>query len=161
MNTIESVKEFHTTGNVPVESRPCIPDSERVALRIRLLAEELDELRDAAYGKNLVEVLDALVDLQYVLSGTVLEFGLQGVFEAAFADVHDSNMSKFCDTTLEAKNAADHYTFHDKNPVEAYYRKVGKKFVILRSSDDKVLKGLKFRRPNLKKILDNYLEAAK
>ena len=39
-----------------------------------LLPEELNELKQAIEDNDLVEIADALCDLQYVLSGAVLEF---------------------------------------------------------------------------------------
>jgi len=58
------------------------------------LAEELDELKEALAAGDMVETLDALIDLQYVLDGAFLSFGLHGVKTAAFNEVHRSNMSK-------------------------------------------------------------------
>ena len=63
-------------------------------LRLQLIQEELSELALALSQKEIVGVLDALVDLQYVISGTVLTFGLQDRFDDAFQEVHLSNMSK-------------------------------------------------------------------
>ncbi len=45
-------------------------------------------------NNDIVETLDALIDLQYVLDGAFLSFGLHDVKEIAFAEVHRSNMSK-------------------------------------------------------------------
>ena len=47
--------------------------------RARALQEELNELKEAIEQKDLVEVADALADLQYVLSGAVHEFGMGSV----------------------------------------------------------------------------------
>jgi predicted HAD superfamily Cof-like phosphohydrolase len=44
---------------------------------------------------NLVDVYDALVDIQYVNEGAGVAFGLD--MEPGFEEVHDSNMSKFID----------------------------------------------------------------
>lgn len=44
--------------------------------------------------RNLVEVLDGLADLQYVLSGTVVALDLEQIFDEAYLDVHQNNMSK-------------------------------------------------------------------
>ncbi len=41
--------------------------------------EELNELKEAIAQNDLVEVADALADLQYVLSGAVHEFGMSSV----------------------------------------------------------------------------------
>lgn len=161
METIRQVTEFHKTTDSNIEPHPCIPGLDRIALRIDLIAEELEELRKAAYQKDVVEVLDALCDLQYVLTGTVLEFGMQNIFEAAFNEVHDSNMSKFCKDTMEAKAAADSFTFHkmENKRRDAYFKKVGNHFVIRDSYTEKILKGPRFRQPDLKSIIDNYRQA--
>lgn len=93
-NTLEMVQEFHETYGLPVLDAPNISDDKTNALRINLLAEELDELREALAAGDVVEVLDALTDLQYVLDGAYLSFGLHNVKQAAFDEVHRSNMSK-------------------------------------------------------------------
>lgn len=150
---IEKVAEFHKATKSPILESPAIPDMKRADLRLELLEEELKELETAAYKRDLVEVLDALCDLQYILNGTILEFGLQDVFQTAFQEVHDSNMSKFCKSTLEAQHSC--FKLGD-NKVEAYYKKVGPVHVIFRSSDDKILKGINFFQPKLKKILEEF-----
>lgn len=75
-------------------------------LRMQLLTEELAELSSALTDGNKTEVLDALCDLQYVLLGAVLTFGYGEVFEAAFQEVHRSNMSKLDANGQPIKNAA-------------------------------------------------------
>lgn len=64
------------------------------SLRKKLLLEELTELVTAIDAGDPVEILDALVDMQYVLTGTVLQQGMQDVFDAAFMRVHEANMQK-------------------------------------------------------------------
>ena len=66
-STLEQVKEFHETYGLPVENSPNISDQKTNDLRINLLAEELDELKEALKNDDIVETLDALIDLQYVL----------------------------------------------------------------------------------------------
>ena len=61
------------------------------------MQEEVNECLEGFKNDNLLEVLDALCDMQYILIGTVLELGLQEVFEDAFAEVHRSNMTKLDD----------------------------------------------------------------
>ena len=93
-STLEQVREFHETYGLPVESAPNISDQKTNDLRINLIAEELEELQEALKNNDIVETLDALIDLQYVLDGAFLSFGLHDVKEIAFAEVHRSNMSK-------------------------------------------------------------------
>ena len=50
----------------------------------------------AIKDNNLTEVADAPCDLQYVLAGAILEFGMGAKFRALFSEVHCSNMSKAC-----------------------------------------------------------------
>lgn len=91
---IDQVDDFHKAFDVPRLSNPQIPNKERTLLRIRLIEEELNELKEGIDNNDLKEVADALCDIQYVLLGTVLEFGLHEKFEAMFDEVHKSNMSK-------------------------------------------------------------------
>src|SRR5262245_25638537 len=97
------VAEFHTTFKHPVLQKPTIPSEDRCKLRVALLAEELKELEVAILEKDIVEVADALCDLQYVLAGAIHEFGLGEKFKALFEEVQRSNMSKACRSEDEAK----------------------------------------------------------
>jgi len=92
--TLEMVQEFHETYGLPVEAEQTLSSEKTQMLRINLLAEELDELKEALADNDPVETLDALIDLQYVLDGAFLSFGMQDVKQAAFEEVHCSNMSK-------------------------------------------------------------------
>ena len=93
-NTLDQVQEFHETYGLPVENEQTTGSEQTKELRINLLQEELDELKEALANDDYVETLDALIDLQYVLDGAFLSFGMQDVKEAAFNEVHRSNMSK-------------------------------------------------------------------
>ena len=106
-STLEQVCEFHQTYGLPVESSPNISDQKTNDLRINLIAEELDELKEALKSGDVVETLDALIDLQYVLDGAFLSFGLHDVKEAAFAEVHRSNMSKLGDDGKPIRRESD------------------------------------------------------
>lgn len=92
-DTLSIVREWHEAFDVPVQDAPVIPDG-RVQMRLAILEEEVAELRAAVEAGDMVEVLDALCDIQYVLDGTFLEFGLHGLKDQAMAEVHASNMSK-------------------------------------------------------------------
>lgn len=122
---IQAVDEFHRAFGAYRNDAPAgaIPP-EVQALRVRLIAEELDEYRRAAEAGDLVGVADALSDLAYVLFGTYVAHGLKDKAEALFAEVHASNMSK-----LDV----------DGKPV-------------LRA-DGKVLKSALFRPPDLQAVL--------
>src|SRR6201989_367281 len=112
-NSLNQVAEFHTTFKHPIVPQPALPSKERSALRISLLAEELKELQQAVDDDNLTEVADALCDLQYVLSGAILEFGFGEKFKELFDEVHRSNMSKACKTVEEAEQTIAYYRNKD------------------------------------------------
>ena len=80
IDSLNQVAKFHTTFKHPILSAPQIPSTTRCNLRVSLLQEELNELKEAILTNDLVEVADALCDIQYVLSGAVLEFGLGDKF---------------------------------------------------------------------------------
>ena len=61
-------------------------------LRISLIEEELDELKQAMKEKNLREVADALTDILYVTYGAGHAFGID--LDKCFDEVQNSNMSK-------------------------------------------------------------------
>lgn len=75
-------------------------------LRLQLIQEELSELAAAMAERDIVGCLDGLADLQYVIDGTTLALGLQGVFKEAFDEVHRSNMTKLDEHGLPVKNDA-------------------------------------------------------
>lgn len=130
--TLEHVQEFHDTYGLPVLHTPDISNEKTNTLRINLLAEELGELKDALDQGDMVETLDALIDLQYVLDGAFLSFGLQSVKQAAFDEVHRSNMSKLGE---------------DGKP-------------IVRESDGKILKGPNYFKPDISQFIETKKDAA-
>lgn len=69
------------------------------SLRKKLHLEENTELVLAIDAGDLEEILDALVDMQYVLSGTINACGMREVFDAAFMRVHRANMQKVLATS--------------------------------------------------------------
>lgn len=151
IDSLNQVAEFHRTFNAPILETPQIPSPERCALRVSLLQEELNELKQAIEDQDLVEIADALCDLQYVLSGAVLEFGMGEKFNDLFNEVQRSNMSKACDNEQQAQETVVHY---QEKGVEAHYEKSGEKYNVHRTSDHKVLKNKYYSSADLKGILD-------
>ena len=114
------VAQFHGAFGIPVQSKPAVPSADRVKLRLRLIAEEfcetmraagvavtafgverelaraIDEREDAV---DMVEFVDGLADLQVVIAGTELEFGVYGA--AVLDEVMASNLSKIGSTVRD------------------------------------------------------------
>ena len=79
-------------GMVPPTAPIDAIDHEWTQRTTTLLAEELDELCDAASVGDRAECVDALIDIIYVASGALNQMGVDG--DAAFDLVHHANMCK-------------------------------------------------------------------
>ncbi|WP_294219248.1 nucleoside triphosphate pyrophosphohydrolase family protein [uncultured Chryseobacterium sp.] len=152
IDSLNQVAEFHTTFKAPILETPQIPSKDRCNLRVALLQEELNELKQAIEDNNLVEIADALCDLQYVLSGAVLEFGLGSKFVTLFNEVQRSNMSKACDNEEQAQETV---AFYQEKDVESFYEKSGEKYNVYRKADQKVLKNKYYSPADLKSIIED------
>lgn len=152
LDCLNQVAEFHRTFHHPVEPEPVIPSEKRCRLRVALLSEELKELERAIADQDLVEIADALCDLQYVLSGAVLEFGLGPKFRALFDEVQRSNMSKTCKTEAEAEETMRYY--REERGVESYVKKEGEVYLVYRNGDNKTLKSVQYSPADLRSILE-------
>lgn len=148
---LNSVARFHEIFNLPVLEKPTIPDAARCELRLSLIQEELNELKEAIENNDIVEVADAFADLQYVLSGAILEFGMGPIFKKLFDEVQRSNMSKTC-KTLEVANKTQQHYLENKN-TESYIESKDDEYLVYRIPDRKVLKSVEFSEPELEKIL--------
>ena len=151
-DALKMVADFHQTFKHPIQPEPIIPGEDRCKLRVALIAEELKELEAAIRDKDIVEVADALCDIQYVLSGAILEFGLAEKFNDLFGEVQRSNMSKACASEEEARQTVEHY--RKKDGTECYYRMEGDKWLVYRKSDNKTIKSVGYSPADLKQILN-------
>ena len=152
IDSLNQTADFHRLFNHPILDDPTIPDKKRCDLRVELISEELKELKEAIETNDIVEIADALCDIQYVLSGAVHEFGMSEKFVELFNEVQRSNMSKACDSVEEAEKTIDYYK-KEKNTVSFYEEKNGK-YLIYRASDRKTLKSINYSPANLKSILE-------
>jgi predicted HAD superfamily Cof-like phosphohydrolase len=150
---LELVAEFHRTFHHPILPAPAIPDERRCKLRVALLAEELKEMEHAIEQNDLVGVADALCDLQYVLSGAILEFGLQEKFKALFEEVQRSNMSKVCHSEDEAQRTVEFYK--NKDGTECYFKREGNHWLVYRTQDNKTIKSVNYSPADLESILQS------
>lgn len=120
------VKEFHEAMGLPAPSRVDWPeltdqtavdmlyavnilarlavwlkgtaDGDPYLLRFQLMVEELSEFGGAIVDEEPTHrKLHELTDLQYVVDGTYVQFGLDTLKQKATEEVHRANMSKFDD----------------------------------------------------------------
>jgi len=121
---LQQLWDFQSIYNQTRNTKPTLIEPEDYYLRYRLGKEELSEYLDACNNDDLVEITDALADQLYILLGTMVAHGMQGIIEDVFNEVHRSNMSKLGE---------------DGKPI---YRE-----------DGKVLKGPNFSKPNIEQFL--------
>ena len=108
-----------------VKKEPEWADEDTTNLRVDLIDEEFNELKQAVYSYDgtMEDVADALCDILYVTYGMAHAFGID--IDECFREVHVSNMSKLGE---------------DGKPI---YR-----------DDGKVVKGPNYRPPNLKQYME-------
>ena len=92
MSNFNKVKTFMNTYGQEVKERATFPENKIVQLRIDLIEEELNELKEAVKNNDIVEVADALTDILYVTYGAGHAFGIN--LDKCFTEVQSSNMSK-------------------------------------------------------------------
>jgi len=152
LDSLNQVAEFHKTFKHPVVSDPAIPSKKGCALRVALIREELEELEAAIEDNDMVEIADALCDIQYVLSGAVLEFGLGERFRELFDEVQRSNMSKSCSTVEEAEATIKHYK--ENKGMDCFYKEADGHFLVYRTEDNKTLKSINYSPADFKTIIE-------
>ena len=151
LDALNQVAAFHRTFQHPILPEPTIPGPDRCKLRVALLQEELNEFQQAIADGDLVEVADAVCDLQYVLAGAILEFGLGEKFTTLFNEVQRSNMSKSCATREEAEATLEYYK--NERGTEGYIREIEGVFLVFRQDDHKTLKSINYSPAQLAAIL--------
>jgi predicted HAD superfamily Cof-like phosphohydrolase len=92
MSNFSKVGIFMKTFGQEVKDKPSLSTDKINKLRIDLIREELEELKDAMKNEDLLEVADALTDILYVTYGAGHAFGID--LDKCFDEVQNSNMSK-------------------------------------------------------------------
>ena len=116
---IYDIKDFNNKYGLDqcINTEPGFVTDEMMQFRLKFLLEELDELANSCgfirtgdkfnhagptASRNLEDAFDALIDLAYVLFGTVEFMGMSNVFEHGWDRVHSCNMKK-----IRVERAAD------------------------------------------------------
>jgi predicted HAD superfamily Cof-like phosphohydrolase len=130
-------------------------DPKTVKLRYDLIAEEVLELKEAIDTHDFVEVRDALADILYVVYGAADAFGID--VDKDFDIVHQSNMSKLCNSEQEAIDTVKDY--QDKydagnSPYDSPYFEYDdtiQKWIVKNKSTGKVLKNINYQKVDFSK----------
>ena len=158
----QKVVDFNKQFGVPIFDFPQVnifdENPKLVDLRMGLIREEVRELEDGVKNKDLVETVDALADILYVVYGMGASIGVD--LDEAFRLVHESNMSKLCKSEEEAKHTVEWYEDQFNNKQLPYdspgYRKSsdGNYWVVYNKSTGKILKSINYSPVDLKTFIE-------
>lgn len=123
---------------------------EKIKTCMKLVEEEVQELKDAIANNDIFEIQDAIVDIQWVVNN--LSFFLNLPISQVETAVYLSNLSKFCKNESVAKITVEAYAsgnHPDKigEKIDCYYEKSTTQdaYIIKRASDDKILKSIDYK----------------
>lgn len=149
MTGIQKIKLWREIFDLPNRRTPQLASKEEATLSLRLIEEETKELEMSLfsvgqYDPELDQIADAIGDLYFVVTQAAMIHGLDP--EMLIDRVYRSNMSKLCHTEQEAVDSVKAYT--DKE-ISTYYTQLPDgKYIIKRTVDNKVLKGINFFEPD-------------
>ena len=146
---IEQVLEFHKVFEHPIGDIAKALSIKRGLQRHSYMKEELQEFHDAVEAEDLVEQADACIDIIYFALGTLVELGLSDKYEALFANIQASNISKVC---LSMESAIRTAEAHDQpttiKPIGSYWK-------VSDANTNKIVKSETHFKPNLKEIINS------
>ena len=164
MSNFDKVVDFNKTFGVTVHDKPqqniFTEDPKLVDLRMKLIIEEVEELKEAVNNHDMKETIDALSDILYVVYGAGASFGID--LDKTFDMVHQSNMSKVCKNEDEADKTVQWYkdnseSYNEKNPAQApvdpAWRIINGKYVVYNRLTGKVLKSVNYNPVDFKTYL--------
>lgn len=151
---VDEVEEFNATFGKPNNYEPTIPEEKDWKFVYDFILEELEEYKRACEQGNIIEILDALCDIAYVSigNGTMLH-GLKDKILPAYEEVQASNMSKSCSTEEEADKTVELRSKEQQE--DCHWEQVGDKYVVYRTRDRKVMKSIKYFRPDLSQFFSD------
>lgn len=92
VTNFEKVGDFMEAFGQEVLDSPRYPGFSVAELRLELIEEEVQELKDGFENRNMLAIADALTDILYVVYGAGHAFGID--LDDCFHEVHRSNMTK-------------------------------------------------------------------
>ena len=148
---VDEVQDFNDMMGKPNNYEPTIGTPNDWKFVYDFILEELEEYKEACEKGDIVGVLDALCDITYVSLGNgTLVHGLKGKIWEAYAEVQASNMSKSCETQEVAEETVRVRAEEKGHP--CHWEQVGDRYVVYRSSDNKVMKSINYFKPDLKQF---------
>lgn len=159
MSNFSKITDFNKTFDVKtLENAKDIfleDNKNTLKLRIDLITEEYNELLDAIKNKDISETVDALTDLLYVVYGFCDVINVDA--DKSFEIVHNSNMSKACNTEQEALLTKKYYLENENKRYKTpeYRLSENNKWIIFNKDTNKILKSINYNPVNFKNQLDS------
>ena len=148
----EDVCDFNAQFGVKKLETPCLDDEAFIESKMALIREEMSELEEAVKNKDLVETIDALTDILYVVLG--MGYGINVNLDEAFKIVHESNMSKMCLTEEEAIQTVAWYKINQPRYTTPTYRvNSAGNYVVYDEATRKILKSIYYKPADLNYLL--------
>jgi len=148
----EQVSQFNKEFGVMQLDKPSLANESFITYRMALIREEMSELEDAVKNKDLVETIDALTDILYVVLG--MGYSLNVNLDKAFKIVHESNMSKICLTENIAKETLEWYKNNEPRYTAPNYRiNACGNYVVYDEPTKKILKSIHYKPANLRDLV--------
>lgn len=150
ISNFEKVLDFNKSFGIQIfnkiQKNITKDDPKLIKYRLSLICEEVEELEEAVKNHDYNEMVDALSDILYVVYGMGTSIGVN--LDNAFDIVHESNMSKLCNTEEEAKKTVQWYKDNEKRYDSPNYRKSydGTKWVVYNKSTKKILKSINYKK---------------
>ena len=151
---LEFNKAFGVKSNTEIQHDIFDKDPKLVQYRLDLIEEEVQEFKDAIKEKNMTEICDSIGDIMYVVLGAATAFGFDA--DKVFDLVHESNMSKLCETEEDAQETVRCYQTEvpQRYDTPAYKRSDdGNYFVVYNQNTMKILKNYKYKPVDFTELL--------
>lgn len=145
---MNDVKEFNRAFGVDVPQNVqkdlFVQNPKLVKLKLDLILEEVDELKKAVAEHDMVETVDALADILYVVYGFGIALGID--LDEAFRRVHESNMSKLCKDEERARATIEWYKNKMNHVYDSptYRKNETGQYVVINQSTGKILKSIDY-----------------
>lgn len=161
MSNFDKIIQFHQTFSHPcpkkIDNNILTSNTDLVNLRLSLIDEEVNELKQAVKDNNITEVIDALTDILYVVYGAGAAFGIN--LDYSYDIVHNSNMSKLCSSKDEAietvKSYEEKYLAGDLRYDTPSYKLAPdqKHYIIYNQSTGKILKSINYTQADFSQMI--------
>ncbi len=158
LTNFQKVVEFNKAFGVITHTTPQLDIFDKspalINYRLSLIQEEVQELTDAINNKDMIETIDAIGDILYVVYGAATAFGFDA--DRIFQIIQNSNMSKLCDTEEDAIETVKQYKEEIPQRYDSPNYRLsddGIHYVVFNENTMKILKSYKYTRTDFTELI--------